>query len=197
MVQHFQEERQPNLPEPEPNLPAARQTPLSDPEFSRALDHLVIACVDVVLIYQEQILLAKRNQYPRRDWWMIGGRMQVGESPLQAVIRKIDQETNLGRIASDRLQFMNTYSTFFTYRKQEPRHHGLHSLNLVYRLSLTAQEFSQIQLTPLEYETWKWVLFPELVYFLPKSGNLDQALREILNNCCQAPPSTSAEVASP
>lgn len=190
MVQHFQEEGPANLPGSKRNLPATPTSLLTDLEFSRALDHLVIACVDVILIHQAKVLLAKRNQYPRRDWWMIGGRMQTGESPLQAVIRKIDQETNLGRVASDRLQFMNVYSTCFTKRKQQPQDHGLHSLNLIYRLELTPNEFNSLQLTPLEYEAWEWVASSEIHQFVGDYTILDQALLEILGLCCQRPDPT-------
>jgi ADP-ribose pyrophosphatase YjhB (NUDIX family) len=173
MVKHFQEA------EPLPRLPNPL---LSDLEFSRALDHLVIACVDIVLQHQGLVLLAKRNQHPRADWWLIGGRMHMGEAPLQTAVRKIAQETNLGRVASDRLQFVGTYSTSFTLRKQHPQNRGLHSINMTYSLHLNSDEVEHLHLIEQEYERWEWLHPNQLNQLFPAPKILDQALLQILQD---------------
>jgi ADP-ribose pyrophosphatase YjhB (NUDIX family) len=53
------------------------------------------ACV-VVTDGQQQILLVKRAAQPRRDQWRLpGGFMDLGESPEQAALRKLKEDTGL------------------------------------------------------------------------------------------------------
>lgn len=169
-VWHFQEQRQPPLDRTitsSGNGSGDRRSKdtrlsegvsrLSEDIYSAALDHLVIACVDVVFTHQAHVLLVKRNRYPRRSWWIVGGRMRVGESPVQTAIRKTSQELSLHNIDASRLQYVGTYSTCFAVRHQPPQHHGSHTLNVTYWTELTAIEKEQITLHPSEHETWEWL----------------------------------------
>ena len=62
---------------------------LSEEEYSKVLDTIVFACVDIILTYENKVLLAKRNVEPQKDWWIIGGRMFPGESPQETAVRKV------------------------------------------------------------------------------------------------------------
>ena len=47
--------------------------PLTDQEYGKVLDHVVVGCVDVAVINGEEILLEKRNNEPiRENWWILG-----------------------------------------------------------------------------------------------------------------------------
>ena len=138
-IAHWSEQQQPS---------PDRAHYLSDLEYGRALDTVVIACVDGVLWHGNQVLLGWRNQDPRRGWWIVGGRMQVGESPVQAAQRKLRDEANLD-LEGDRIQFVGVYSTQFATRRQPPTYHGLHSINLVHAVRLTDAESAQLTYSPV------------------------------------------------
>ncbi len=154
---------------------------LRDETYGQALDALVIACVDVVLIWGDRVLLGERRQPPRPGWWVIGGRMIHGESPIEAVQRKLKEEAGLGNVAGDRLQFIGVFSTRFSQRGQPPTDHGLHSINLTYRLELTETEAKGIVLDEREYGRSKWWTW--------NSADLpfDQMLTTILRQACANP----------
>ncbi|MGB3495684.1 MAG: NUDIX domain-containing protein, partial [Elainellaceae cyanobacterium] len=143
--------------------------------YGQCLDYVVITCVDIVFFHRDQLLIGKRKTYPKRGWWIIGGRMYAGESPLEAVARKADQEANV-QVDQSRFLFVNAYSTCFATRQQEPQHHGLHSVNLTYTLTLTDQEAEQLRLTSSEYDEWAWVSLEDLRHRLDLADSLDQAL---------------------
>ena len=54
-------------------------------------------CVDIIIKNdQEEYLLIKRNNEPKKgEWWVIGGRVLKGETAKEAAIRKVKQETDL------------------------------------------------------------------------------------------------------
>jgi 8-oxo-dGTP pyrophosphatase MutT (NUDIX family) len=153
--------------------------------YSTALDHLVIACVDAVLICEQQVLLAKRNRYPRPSWWIIGGRMTAGENPEAAICRQVANETKLTGLQPDRFTFIGVYSTCFAFRHQPPSHHGSHTLNLTYQIELTAAEKAQIHLQADEHATWSWVNFDRLSSLLDGNQVMDRALLQILQDCAR------------
>ncbi|MEM1427654.1 MAG: NUDIX hydrolase, partial [Cyanobacteria bacterium P01_H01_bin.130] len=152
----------------------------------QALDALVIACVDVVLIWGDRILLGERRQPPRPGWWVIGGRMIHGESPIEAVQRKLREEAGLGNVAGDRLSFIGVFSTRFSQRGQPPTNHGLHSINLTYRLELTDEEAEGIILDKREYGRSQWWNRDEIADCLNRDTVMDQALRQILTQAQQS-----------
>jgi ADP-ribose pyrophosphatase YjhB (NUDIX family) len=175
-IRHVQEPLQQSAPD---------RAYLSDQEYGRALDTLVIACVDVVLCWGDRVLLGCRNQDPRRGWWIVGGRMQVGESPMQTTQRKLQDEANL-RVEGDRIQFIGVYSTQFATRRQPPTHHGLHSINLVHTVRLTDAESQQVNLTPTEYDQHRWIRWGEIQALLNTDDVMDQYLLTVLRDVQRA-----------
>lgn len=150
--------------------------------YAIALDYIVFTCVDIAFTYQKQILLAKRNRYPRKSWWIVGGRMMAGESPLEAVCRKAWEEAGLKELSPERFRFIGAYSTCFALRDQEPVQHGSHTVNLTYQIELTEVEKTQLVLTQAEYDAeWHWVAW-DSVEGLLKDNALDQCLLNIVQN---------------
>ncbi|ASC72283.1 hypothetical protein XM38_032390 [Halomicronema hongdechloris C2206] len=136
---------------------------LPDQDYYRALQALVITCVDVLLVHADRVLLGRRHQPPRLGWWVLGGRMHVGESPLVAVQRKLNQEAGLW-LARERFHYLGAYSSHFSGVAQKPaqeqappwQHPGLHSVNLTYFATLCDAERQAITLTPQEYAGANW-----------------------------------------
>lgn len=172
MLPHFQDPDRLNPVSSGDRLPAEI--------YSQALDHLVIACVDIVLTYQTEIFLAKRNHPPRPSWWILGGRMVAGEAPLIAASRKIREEAALN-ISGDRLQFIGVYSTCFTHRQQPPQQNGLHSLNITYQVELTAVEKAQLKLLTTEYERGEWMDGDRIYSLLNDQIVMDKALLQVIH----------------
>ncbi|HEY9616123.1 MAG TPA: NUDIX hydrolase [Microcoleaceae cyanobacterium] len=151
--------------------------------YSNALDYLVITCVDLAFVREGQLLLAQRTRYPRPSWWLIGGRMVAGESPIAAAQRKAAEEAQLKDLAVDRFQFIGAYSTCFAMREQEPQQHGSHTVNLTYRVQLTEVEQTQIQLSQAEYNShYRWLALSEVEQILDSSNPLDRALQAIVHD---------------
>lgn len=149
--------------------------------YSQALDHLVIACVDVLLTHQTKILLAKRKNPPRPSWWILGGRMVAGEAPLVAASRKIWEEADLD-VSGDRLQFIGVYSTCFADRQQPPQQNGLHSLNITYQVELTPIEKSNLKLSNTEYEQGEWLAIEQIHSLLSQKNVMDDALLQVIQD---------------
>jgi ADP-ribose pyrophosphatase YjhB (NUDIX family) len=170
---HFQDPDRVNPVTPQDRLPESI--------YSEALDHLVIACVDVVLTHQDQVLLAKRNAPPRPSWWVLGGRMVAGENPLAAASRKLWEEGSL-RVDPSRLTWIGVYSTCFAQRQQSPQKHGLHSLNLTYHVELSASEKAQLKLSSTEYHQGEWLKFEHVNSLLTSKIVMDRALLQVLED---------------
>jgi ADP-ribose pyrophosphatase YjhB (NUDIX family) len=146
---------------------------LPEPEYGLALDALVITCVDVLLVQGNTVLLGKRRRPPNPDWWLVGGRMIPGESPLAAAQRKVKEEAGLS-LAGDRFYYIGTYSTCFAERQQPPQNHGLHSVNLTYYAPISEAEQYAVTLTPSEYEDYRWFTPADLEKNLGLGANSSQ-----------------------
>lgn len=64
--------------------------------YRRVIKVLPIVCVDVIVKRGQQILLVKRANEPLKgQWWVPGGRILKDETALNAVHRKVFDETGL------------------------------------------------------------------------------------------------------
>jgi ADP-ribose pyrophosphatase YjhB (NUDIX family) len=172
--QHFEEEGRVN-----PTLLTDR---MPESSYSIALDHLVITCVDIVFLHSNQVLLARRNTYPRKSWWVIGGRMIAGENPLQTAQRKALEEARLN-LTPERFRYLAAYSTCFARRQQPPIQHGSHSVNLTYCIELTETEKQQVRLKQEEYEAnWAWVELDAVSQLLASRSEIDRALLRLIHD---------------
>jgi ADP-ribose pyrophosphatase YjhB (NUDIX family) len=151
--------------------------------YSSALDHIVFTCVDIAFLYGDRLLLAKRNHYPRKSWWIIGGRMVAGETPIESAQRKSSEEAQLHHLTAERFQYIGVYSTSFAFREQAPIHHGSHSVNLTYQVTLSQPETQLLQLTSSEYDSnYQWVNLDQIGKLINPNSPLDQALLRIVQD---------------
>ena len=69
---------------------------VSERDYEIILENSIISAVDAVIYDEKRIFLAKRTQEPcKGEWWIPGGRQLKGESPEDAVIRKIKREIGI------------------------------------------------------------------------------------------------------
>jgi ADP-ribose pyrophosphatase YjhB (NUDIX family) len=174
-VLHFEEKGRTN--------PGRSGDQMPETEYATALDFLVFTCVDIAFTCKKQVLLEKRNQYPRKSWWIPGGRMITGESPLETAQRKALEEVQLTDLLPKRFKFIGVYSTCFAFRAQKPFENGAHTVNLTYQAELTDAEKSRLITNPKKPDSeWKWVGFNAIGQLLEPNNPIDQCLINIVQN---------------
>lgn len=151
---------------------------MSDEDYSAALDSLVLACVDVVVVNRDsgKMLLGKRVQEPQADWWIIGGRMRPGESFHETISRNVKRELGL-EIEPSRFQYLCIYSTVWARRAQEPKDHGSHTISITMLLEVSDEEANMIAPNE-EYEYIQWVSTQRVV----EDESLHPAVRMVARN---------------
>lgn len=64
--------------------------------FRKIHSAMPIPCVDAVIIQDGKILLGRRTNKPAMgQYWILGGRILKGETRIEAIHRKIKEETGL------------------------------------------------------------------------------------------------------
>ena len=98
---------------------------LADKEYGEALDTLVKACSDMLLMSPDssKIFIGKRKVQPQPDWWFVGGRIFPGETPAQSCCRLLRRELKL-EIDPARLQPVCCQSLAWGMREQAPKENG-------------------------------------------------------------------------
>lgn len=69
-----------------------------------------VPCADVAVIDGSQVLLIKRENPPHAGKWALpGGIIEINESPEEAAVRELKEETNID-VAPEELSLIGTYS---------------------------------------------------------------------------------------
>ena len=146
---------------------------LADKEYGEALDTLVKACSDMLLISPdgERIFLGKRKVQPQPDWWFVGGRMFPGETPKESCTRLLKRELGL-EISVSRLRPVCCQSLAWGMREQLPKTNGTTDSQFVLSLQLEETELEKVVLDEKEYEASQWVEPQSIVM-----GNFHPALK--------------------
>lgn len=139
---------------------------VSDEEYARILDNVVVSCVDCVLVHRGHMLIGFRASEPYVGWWVIGGRMRPGERFEETAQRVTERETGLHITDPSRFEYLNTISYVWTRRAQPPQHHGCHMIGSNLIVILSDEEASSIQKTA-EFTELKWVAPHEVL----RTGN--------------------------
>jgi len=179
---------------------------LADKEYGEALDTLVKACSDMLLVSPDssKIFVGKRKVQPQPDWWFVGGRIFPGETPAQSCCRLLRRELKL-EIDPARLQPVCCQSLAWGMREQAPKENGTTDSQFVLSLQLYESEVANVVLDEKEYETSQWMAPQEILDgdFHPA---LQFAVRSLLARrkwaelqtaaAAERTPSNDAEVAS-
>ena len=105
---------------------------LSNAEYEYIYSRVPRACVDIMIIKDDNILLTFRNDPPYQDnWHVIGGRIEMFETVSDAAIRHVQKETGL-TINKHELIFTD-YAEFLD--ETMPTYNG-HSISFVFEYKL-------------------------------------------------------------
>jgi ADP-ribose pyrophosphatase YjhB (NUDIX family) len=125
--------------------------------YGKALDSLVIACIDVAVIYEDRILLGKRKHYPQKDWWLVGGRLKAGESPQECSSRHILDTLGLQINPNDcRYEYVLSFYGAWAKRAHKPYLNGTHTHSSIYSLIITGLEKDRINVCG-EFSDIQWL----------------------------------------
>lgn len=127
---------------------------VDDDAYAKALDSLVLACVDVVPTHQGKMLIGKRTRHPQADWWVMGGRMRTGESFGVSAERLLKSELGLD-LAPARFAPLTFFATAWQLRAWPPETNGTHTVSLVMHIELTDDEAKSLKPND-EYSEIKW-----------------------------------------
>lgn len=120
------------------------RTFLTEEEYGRALESLVVVCADVLVVNKERnvLLLASRKAKPIQGPWMFGGRLYAGERETDAASRILERETSL-HIEKSRLQYIGMHRYVCSERQQIPQDKGSDTLAFNFYLELSNEEIQQ------------------------------------------------------
>jgi len=102
--------------------------------YREILRTLPVACVDLVVRRADgKFLVVRRKNEPLKgEWWVVGGRILQGEKVGDAVLRKLKQEVGLVSLGAPR--FIGLYEDFFDRNSFEMAPY--HTLSLVYEVTV-------------------------------------------------------------
>lgn len=138
---------------------------LPDREYGLALDALVKACSDVLILSHDQkrVLLGRRKVQPQPDWWYIGGRAKPGDTTTAAAARNVKREIGLD-LPETRYEVVANYSMVWSYRYQPPTTNGTADLSTIHVIFLTEEEEAHdYAMDPIEYSESKWWIIDEVI----------------------------------
>ena len=77
-------------------MPKDPKSWIEEPLYTQIKDFILIPCVDLLIVHNNRLLLMLRNNEPGKDlWFSPGGRIHIGETLEEAVIRVLREETGL------------------------------------------------------------------------------------------------------
>ncbi len=105
-------------------------------EYKKIISTVPIVCVDILLKLDNKYLLVKRKNNPLAgEWWVVGGRLNAGESAVEACARKVRQEVGLN---ISNFIFKGVYEDQFDCNAFESKPY--HTISLVFESELEASQ---------------------------------------------------------
>jgi colanic acid biosynthesis protein WcaH len=132
--------------------------------YKQILSVIPIICVDIVIRNDKgQYLLVQRKNEPLKgDWWVVGGRILQGETASNACIRKTLEEIGL---AITDVHFLGIYEDIFDKNSFEVPG-PYHTISIVFEACITVAQTIQLD---SQHSDWGWFdnLPDRFVYVLP------------------------------
>lgn len=120
--------------------------------YKQILENMPICCVDIVVSHEGKVLLIHRKEEPAKDkWWVVGGRILKGEKLVDAVKRKVREETGLNVEIKKRV---GTYELIFERENSLDARKGTHAIAIVYLVKLLEGQSIKLDETSLNY---RWI----------------------------------------
>ncbi|MDG2375812.1 MAG: dihydroneopterin triphosphate diphosphatase [Woeseiaceae bacterium] len=116
----------------------------------------------LVIVYTDdlKILLLKRNE-PFEFWQSVTGSLEDGESPADAAVREIAEETGLA--SGDRLADAGRQRVFQIDPRWLDRYAPRINENLEYEWHYRLDAPVDVQVNPAEHDEWAWVTIDEAI----------------------------------
>jgi colanic acid biosynthesis protein WcaH len=129
-------------------------------DYKKFLEQMPLVCIDAIIMNNKgQYLLIKRKNEPLKgDYWVPGGRLLKNETLNDAVLRKVKEE--LG-IESHVVMPIGVYEDFFDKSPLNPEN-GLHTISIVYLIIAGSENICIDE----QSDDWGW--FDELPERLKK-----------------------------
>lgn len=129
-------------------------------DYKTFLEQMPVVCIDAIIMNNKgQYLLIKRKNEPLKgDYWVPGGRLLKNETLNDAVLRKVKEE--LG-IDSHVVMPIGVYEDFFDKSPLNPGN-GLHTVSIVYLIIAGSENICIDE----QSDDWGW--FDELPERLKK-----------------------------
>jgi colanic acid biosynthesis protein WcaH len=129
-------------------------------DYKKFLEQMPVVCIDAIIMNNKgQYLLIKRKNEPLKgDYWVPGGRLLKNETLNDAVLRKVKEE--LG-IDSHIVMPIGVYEDFFDKSPLNPEN-GLHTISIVYLIIAGSENICIDE----QSDDWGW--FDELPERLKK-----------------------------
>ncbi|MGB4762494.1 MAG: NUDIX domain-containing protein [Candidatus Saccharimonas sp.] len=151
---------------------------LSDEEYGKVLDNIVVACVDVAVIHGDNILLERRVKEPAKNFlWIFGGRMKVGESFQQTAQRGVARELGIN-LAENRFHKLDTYSLVWPLRRESPSQNGCHHVLVAHYVEIDESEKTVIDATITSSPNMQWFEVSE-IESLDETPELSAIVRDV------------------
>ncbi len=98
--------------------------------YKQILENMSVCCVDAVIVNKRRALLVYRKNEPAKDqWWVPGGRVLKNERLEDAIIRKVKEETGLEVVVEKKV---GVYETMFERGQIPDLKTGVHTINVVF-----------------------------------------------------------------
>lgn len=116
--------------------------------YKAIANNVPILCVDAVIVNNGKYLLVKRRNEPLKGhWWVPGGRVEKGESLVDALRRKVKDEVGLDLEVVTRVGYYEE-----EFDRNELELPSVHTVSVVFIASPTSEE---IQLDD-QSSSYKW-----------------------------------------
>jgi len=93
--------------------------------------------------HHEGLILIRKGRGPYRGSWDLpGGRIEFGESPRDALVREVSEETGLVVVDS---KLIDVVSTRFTYELPDGTERDLHHIGVLYRVTVESVDGLKVE----------------------------------------------------
>lgn len=151
-IAHF-EYTDPGFEKPTPEF-------LTDGQYSQMLSTISFGCCDTLIVTDVGFLLVKRKAKPATgQWWVTGGRREMGETKSEAAARCFKRETGL-EVSLERFTLMGIADCRWNSRQQKPQDAGTHQDVYVHLLKLSNEEVGKLKFDPQEFRPEDWCVIP-------------------------------------
>jgi colanic acid biosynthesis protein WcaH len=119
--------------------------------YREFLLNMPVVCVDLLVRRGSKYLMVKRRDEPLKgEWWVPGGRVLKGEMVLETAIRKLRAETG---IQANTFKFIGFYEDFYEKSAFDV---PCHSISIVYETEVNGETVT-IDETSEDFR-WEWGL---------------------------------------